>query len=76
LTGVMEGRKRRVGKIASSKTGPSPVCVRSFWGNFGRKVLRVVRPRERMGVEGSSRRVRRGGMKRGQDWVIICSFLI
>ena len=63
----MDGRKRRVGRMASSKTGPSPVWRRSLEGNLGRKVRRILRPRVRTGVLPSSRRVRRGGMKRFQD---------
>jgi len=62
-----------VGRMASSKTGPRPVCCRIFGGNLGRKLERVERPRERIGVEGSSRSVRSGGMKRFQLWEMISS---
>jgi hypothetical protein len=60
-----------VGVIASSKTEASPVCVRSLADSFGRKEVRILRPRERADVLGSSSRVTIGGMKRCQkDFMI------
>ena len=52
--------------MASSKTGARPVWASKEEGRSGRKVERRCRPRERMRVEGSSRRVKRGGVKRFQ----------
>jgi hypothetical protein len=57
--------------MASSNTGPKPVWVNNFRGNLGRKRDRIIRPRDRIGVVGSSMRVRRGGMKRFQFWATI-----
>lgn len=71
--GVKEGRKRSVGKRASSKTGPRPVCVRMVCGNRGRKSARMFRPRVRCGVDGSSSSVKRGGMNKFQFSFMILS---
>jgi len=53
---------------ASSNTSPIPLCCKSLEERWGRKVARRFVPVRRSGVEDSSRRVRRGGVKRGQFW--------
>jgi hypothetical protein len=70
---VILGRNIKVGITASSNTSPNPVCSNNFLPNFGRKEESMDRPRERMGVLGSSRRVNRGGIKRFQLWLMIAS---
>jgi hypothetical protein len=69
--GVRVGRYIRVGKTASSKTDPRPVWASMVGAREGKKTVMVTRPRRRWGVVGESRRVRRGGMKRGQEEVMI-----
>ena len=55
-----------MGKMASSKTLSRPVSLRVLVGNLVRKFVVLARPWRRMGVVGSSTRVRRTGMNRGQ----------
>lgn len=43
-SGVNEGKKFRVGKMASSKTWARPVSRRVLLGYFSRKPLRISRP--------------------------------
>lgn len=65
-SGVRLGRKFRVGKMASSKTLERPVFWSVWSGSLVRKSVARMRPRDRTLVAGSSRRVSRTGMKRGQ----------
>ena len=70
--GVRVGSQDREGKMASSNTESRPDCSRILLGRRGRKVVLSFRPRTRMWVELSSRRVRRGGIRRDQ-WAVMSS---
>ena len=62
----MGGRKCRFGKTASHSTGPRPREVRSAEGVSVSRWLRRLRPWSLVGMRStSSRRVRRGGSRRG-----------
>lgn len=50
--------------MASSKTEERPVWVKSCGESLGKNMAVSNSPRVRIVVDGSSRRVRRGGMKR------------
>jgi hypothetical protein len=69
--GVRFGSQLKDGMIASSNTESRPDWMRILVGSFGRNKDVMARPRVRMWVLLSSRRVSRGGIKRAQ-----CCFMI